>query len=92
MEKKKIYSAEYVRPEDSKFTAFCLFMLEIMAKPRFSLIGILWRTFAIFAGALGLAIWINSPAPLLIILCAAGLAAIPAAIGAFIRDKRMRQE
>ena len=89
---KRIFNAPYVRPEDSVFTAFCLYMLEVMAKPRFSLFGVLGWAFAIFGLILGLTILLNSAAPLWCVLGLAFMVAIPAIIGAAIRDKRIQRE
>lgn len=91
MEKRKINSAEYVREGDNKLVAFCLYMLQEVGKPRFTLFGVLGWVFAIFAVTLGLGIWLNSPTPFWVVMGAAVLAAIPAIIGAFIRDHRLRQ-
>ena len=82
----------YAREDDGKLVKFCLYMLEVMSEPRFSLVGILWRTFAVFAATIGIAMWLDSPVPFFIVLCAAFLAAVPAAIGAAIRDRRLRNE
>jgi hypothetical protein len=92
MEKRKIYAAEHVRENDNKLVAFCLFMLQEVGRPRFSIFGVLGWVFAIFAATLGVAMLLNSTIPLWVVLGAAVLIAIPAVIGAAIRDHRLRNE
>ena len=79
----------YARENDKTMTKFCLYMLQLLSTPRFSLLGVLGWTFAIFALTLWVAMKIDSIVPFGILAGIAFLLAIPAVIGAVIRDKRL---
>ena len=71
-----------------KFKKFCLRMAEIVSKPRFSVVGAISIALLIFAAMLWVTVKFDSVIPLAIFLVIAVMVAVPATIGAFIRDRQ----
>ena len=85
----EIRSAEYTKCNDNLFTCTCLWALQCMNKPVNPILGVL-LAFIIAGGLIGAMTLLNSLVPFYVVLAVMLTVAIPALIGAGIRDQRMR--